>query len=838
MAFNFQAILGFNSSKFDSGISGSKKKLDQFKMGADRFAKGMNQVAGGARAGAVALAPFTAVVGAAAMTAANFESQMSTVGSVMLKTPEEMKAVTAKAKELGATTQFSAVQAAEGAEFLARAGMSTTQIIESLSGVLDAAASSGVSLAEASDVVAGQLGAFGLAADQAGKVADTFALTTALTNTNFTQLAEAMKFAAPMAKQAGLSLQSTAAAMGVLANAGVKGSLAGTALKNALVKLSDPSEKAIKLFGGKDGFNKQILETVNVGGKLVSRVRPMEVVMANMAEAIGKAKDPLEATKNAAEIFGLRGAAAFSAFSAQMTETVKLTSIPPDRLKAIQAYAENAGISLQEELGTGSINKLKLLRLSLEVAEGAASQMAKLKMDNVKGQFILLQSAVEGFLIETGALLQGPLKSGIQTAQAFFSILTQGFQVASGESQATEKQMSSSFAGIPFQDFVDFAVGVREAFGELKESAKATFKSISEFMSPILGESGMTAKEIGKLVTKFVLVGAIAAPILAGIAAGFMIIGPIITGVVGVFNMVAGAIGMIVPVLTTLWTIAQVVFSGIATVVAGVSLPVLAIIGALVAVGVAAYIFRDKIFQVFRGIKQAFVDSWKSLGPTWDAFTNKLSADWQAIKDFMGGLWEGITEKASSAWTWISEGAAGVAGSIMAAFQGIGTTVFNALTFPMRSAISVIKGLVTSISNTTLGKKALSLAGVDPEQLQSMLATLPGVDSIEKKLGVGTVAKEIGDEGIKQKSLTKSPSAAENANAMVNAQRSAGPQQINVNQTGSQQVHVVVEGKISGNDLNLVQTRAQINQAEKNGKTLSPSAKRKMLANGAQATGG
>lgn len=838
MAFNFQAILGFNAASFEAGLTSANKKFSQFKKGADRFSRGASQVAGGARAGAIAFAPFTAGVAAATLTAANFEAQMSTVGSVMLKTPEEMKAVTAKTKELGATTQFSAVQAAEGAEFLARAGMSTSQIVDALSGTLDAAAASGVSLAEASDVVAGQLGAFGLAADKAGKVADTFALTTALTNTNFTQLAEAMKFAAPFANQAGMSLQSTAAAMGVLANAGVKGSLAGTALKNALAKLSDPSKKVVELFNGKKGFNEAILETVNVGGKLVRRVRPMEVVMANMAEAIGKAKDPLEATKNAAEIFGLRGAAAFSAFNAQMTDTIKLTEVPPDRLKAIQAFAENAGISLQEELATGSINKLKLLRLSLEVAEGAASQMAKLKMDNVKGQFILLQSAVEGFLIETGALLQGPLKDVIKTAQNFFSILTQGFQVASGESKATEKQLASSFAGIPFQDFVDFATGVREAFTEMKQTAKETFNSIAEFMQPILGESGMTAKEIGKLVAKFVVAGAVVAPILGGIAAGFMIIGPIITGVVGVVNMVIGAFTMIMPVLSTLWTIASFVFGGIATVVSAVSLPVLAIIGALVAVGVAAYVFRDKIFQVFRGIKQAFVDSWKSLGPSWDKFTNTLSQDWQSIKDFMSGVWDGVKEKASSAWNWITEGVSGLAGTIVAAFQGIGTTVFNALTFPMRSAISVIKGLVTSISNTTLGRKALSLAGVDPEQLQQMLSTLPGVESIEAKLGVGTVARELNDESIRQKSITKSPSAAENANALVSAQRAAGPQSVNVNTSGQQQVHVVVEGKISGNDLNLVQTRAQINQAERNGKTLSPSAKRKMLANGAQAIGG
>lgn len=200
----------------------------------------------GMKATTVAITGTAAALGGVAAAAikvgSDFESQMSRVKAISGATGEEFEQLKAQAMQLGADTSFSASQAAEGMENLAAAGFTTSEIMNAMPGLLNLAAASGEDLASSSDIAASTLRGFGLAAYDAAHVADVLAANANRTNSSVADTGEAMKYIAPLARAAGLSLEETAAAIGIMANAGVNGSQAGTSLRGALSRLSKPTK--------------------------------------------------------------------------------------------------------------------------------------------------------------------------------------------------------------------------------------------------------------------------------------------------------------------------------------------------------------------------------------------------------------------------------------------------------------------------------------------------------------------------------------------------------------------------------------------------------------------
>lgn len=174
----------------------------------------------------------------------DFSSQMSRVKAISGANTQEFKQLHDQSLQLGADTAFSAKQAAEGMENLASAGFTTNEIMTAMPGLLDLAASSGESLANSSDIAASTLRGFGLDASQTAHVADVLAKNASATNAAVADTGEAMKYASPVAKAMGLSLEEVTAAIGEMANAGIKGSQAGTTLRTALTRLASPSDPA------------------------------------------------------------------------------------------------------------------------------------------------------------------------------------------------------------------------------------------------------------------------------------------------------------------------------------------------------------------------------------------------------------------------------------------------------------------------------------------------------------------------------------------------------------------------------------------------------------------
>ena len=186
---------------------------------------------------AVPVAAAYAAVGAAVVKTtqafADFQGSMNNVKALTQATEKEMDKLKAQALEMGQKTKFSAKESADAMGFLAMAGLNTNQIMEALPGTLQLAAAGNLELAEAADIATNVMSGMALPISRLGELNDTLAATAASSNTNIRQLGNAMSYAAPLAASAGVSVQETSAAIGILANAGLQGERGGTALRGA-----------------------------------------------------------------------------------------------------------------------------------------------------------------------------------------------------------------------------------------------------------------------------------------------------------------------------------------------------------------------------------------------------------------------------------------------------------------------------------------------------------------------------------------------------------------------------------------------------------------------------
>lgn len=223
------------------------QRLESMQVARDRIGKGMataaNMMFVGHAAGQVGRTAAGLLSGPIS-TAVGFEAAMSGVGAVSRATSEEMTALTAKAKELGATTRYSAIESAQGMKYLAMAGFSTEQMMASLPAVMNMATAGAADLGRASDISSDILSAFGLQASDMGRVADTLTATFTRSNTTLEMLGETMKYVGPVARTAGMGLEETAAMAGLLGNVGIKASQAGTTLRAMLQRLAAPTGAA------------------------------------------------------------------------------------------------------------------------------------------------------------------------------------------------------------------------------------------------------------------------------------------------------------------------------------------------------------------------------------------------------------------------------------------------------------------------------------------------------------------------------------------------------------------------------------------------------------------
>lgn len=295
--------------------------------------------------------------GACVSVAAGFEDQIAKVGAVSRASGAELKALEDKARELGATTQFTAVQVGEAEQYLAMAGFSVQENLDALPGVLNLAAATATDLGRAADISSDILGAFGLKASEMTRVADTLALTCAQANTDMEKLGDTMKYVAPIARKAGLSLEETAAMAGLLGDVGIKGSQAGTTMKAMLGKLAAPSKEAAEL------MQRLGVTTKDAAGNLRSPIKVLGELTAKM-QSLGSA-DQIEALK---KIVGEEAMAGFSELINQADGSGKLLEKINNLVNGSGTAAEMA--AKQNDTLAGSVRSMGSAWESLQISVG------------------------------------------------------------------------------------------------------------------------------------------------------------------------------------------------------------------------------------------------------------------------------------------------------------------------------------------------------------------------------------------------------------------------------------------------------------------------------------
>ena len=239
--FDLQATISLNAANFESGVQQAQTAFEGLGSKIDAGAVALGSVmASAVTTAASGLADFGK---SAITTGMNFDTAMSNVKAISGATGEEFDELRDKAKRMGATTAFTATEAAEAFSYMAMAGWKTEDMLSGIEGIMNLAAASGEDLATTSDIVTDALTAFGLSAEDSGHFADVLAAASSAANTNVGMMGETFKYVAPVAGALGYSVEDMATAIGTMANSGIKGSQAGTALRAALSRLVKPTDQ-------------------------------------------------------------------------------------------------------------------------------------------------------------------------------------------------------------------------------------------------------------------------------------------------------------------------------------------------------------------------------------------------------------------------------------------------------------------------------------------------------------------------------------------------------------------------------------------------------------------
>lgn len=387
---------------------------DQFKAAGDKISKVGDKISGVG----TALAPISgaAVAGftAAIKTTADFESQMSKVEALSGSTAEEMDALEAKAREMGASTKFSATEAGQAFEYMALAGWKAEDMTAGISGIMNLAAASGEDLATVSDIVTDALTAFGQSAEDAGHFADVLAAASSNSNTTVSMMGESFKYVAPLAGALGYSVDDVAVALGLMANSGIKASQAGTSLRTILTNLASPSDKVAKS-----------MELVGVSleddeGNMLS----FRDVLTQLREGFGQIKIPIDEFQKAVEELDRQleaGEVTQEGYDESLLELMDRAYGAEGAMKAQAAAAIGGqrGLSALLAMVNASDADLDKLTNAIDGSAGSAQTMAEVMQDNLAGQLTILMSQLQELAISIGETLMPSIMGVVEKIQGF-----------------------------------------------------------------------------------------------------------------------------------------------------------------------------------------------------------------------------------------------------------------------------------------------------------------------------------------------------------------------------------------------------------------------------------
>lgn len=340
--------------------------------------------AGAAKSGAgylkaaAAFGGMTLGIGSAVGTFKDFEAGMSQVEAISGATGEQMTQLTAKAQEMGAKTKFTATQSAEAFKYMGMAGWDAEAMLAGIEPIMNLAAASGEDLGTVSDIVTDSMTAFGMTANDTGDYVDILAQAARKSNTDVSMMGESFKYAAPVAGAMGYTASDTAIALGLMANAGIKGSQAGTSLRRALSNLASPSTTTASAMA------KYGISLTDSAGQMKS----LQELMIDFRSNLGGLSEA-EQTAAASDLFGTNAMAGMLAI-----------------------------INAEDEAFNSLIH-------DIENSSGVASTMADVMMNNLQGSITLLSSAFDGVQMALGERLSPYIQGAVDTLTAAMPGLTE-----------------------------------------------------------------------------------------------------------------------------------------------------------------------------------------------------------------------------------------------------------------------------------------------------------------------------------------------------------------------------------------------------------------------------
>ena len=616
---------------------------------------------------------------AAVKTAADFDSQMSKVSAISGATGDDLDKLREKAREMGAKTKFSASEAGAAFEYMAMAGWKTEDMLGGIEGIMNLAAASGEDLATTSDIVTDALTAFGLSASDSGHFADVLAAASSNANTNVSMMGETFKYAAPIAGALGFSVEDTAEAIGLMANAGIKGSQAGTSLRTIMNNLAGE----VKICG--DAIGTVTIQTTNADGSM----RELSDILADCRAAFSQ----LSESEQAAAAEALVGKNAMSGFLALM----------------------NAG--------EGDINKLSS---AIENCDGTSQKMAETMQDNLEGQLTILKSQLQELAISFGEILMPVVRdfvSGLQKLVDWFNGLSDG----------TKRLITTLALLVAAIGPVLIIVGkVMSAVGTIMTWAPKIAGAVSTVMS--WGPKIASAIGVVKGALSSLWAVLMANPIVLIIAAIAALVAAFVylwnhseafrNFWINLWENIKSAVTTVVEAvkafLENAWnaisTTAQTVWNGISTFFSGIWEGIKTVVTTVTtAISTAITTAWNAIYEFFEPLLSAlqylFETIWQAIqiliGMALDAISTKVQEIWNGIVAFLTPLLEGIWDFFQQIWTAISTTVSNVLNAIRTAvtnawnaIKGTITSVMNAIHSTVSSIWNNIKSTVTNLMNT------------------------------------------------------------------------------------------------------------------------------------------
>ena len=617
-------------------------------------------------------------MGAAAVkTTADFDAEMSTVQSISGATGDDFDALRDKALKMGSTTAFSASEAASAMEYMAMAGWKTEDMLDGIAGVMNAAAASGEDLAATSDILTDGLTAFGMAASDSAHFADVLVAAGNNANTSVAMMGETFKYAGAVCGTLGITVEDCAIATGLMGNAGIKASQAGTALRSGLSKLIDPTKEAASAME-QYGFSIATTEDGSVD---------FMGTMRNLRAAMGD----LDATTQAQALSTIFGTEAMSGWAA---------------------------------IVSASDADFQSLTDAIYGCEGAAEAAAAVKLDNLSGQITILKSTIEGIAIQIGDILMPTIRNVVARIQEWAA----AFAAADEDTKKTILTVAGVVAAIGplilgVSKVIKTVKNVVDAIEPVKKGLKAVKLAITGLSAPVVAIIAV----IAALVAAFMH--------LWNTNEGFR------TTIIGIWNEIKNTVGGFIEglkerlggmgitfesvsaAIKTVWNalceflapVFEGAFQQVSNFLTAATNTILDIIDFFVA------LFKGDWEGAWAEVQSIFSNVWQYIVATFQNVTATLKsvADvvlgwfgtdwntvWTSISTFFVNLWNNIKNFFVGLWNGIVTTITGILNTISSIFtsawNGIKntiSTVWNTISTIVSTAVNTVKSVISTVWN-------------------------------------------------------------------------------------------------------------------------------------------